>query len=280
MTKLISSFCSSLAFFAALTPVTSLAQTEAKAPEKPLWEAGLVSLGLSQQAYPGSDQQVNRALVLPYFIYRGEFLRADGETTGLRAVMSPSFELDVGFSAALGAGSDKLDARQGMPKLGTLLEFGPRLKWNLTPNQANRWRVELPLRGVFDVSDGFARKGLSFEPELQVERRLGDGWAVNAGASMVFGDRRLASTFYGVEPRYATAGRAAYSADAGLIASRLQAGFSKSMTPDWTVFGFLRAETVAGAANRDSPLVRRTTGASIGLGVSYRAFASSTPGAR
>ena len=33
--------------------------------------------------------------------------------------------------------------------------------------------------------------------------------------------------------------------------------------------GPFRVDTVHGAANRDSPLVRQTTGATVGLGVSY-----------
>jgi MipA family protein len=280
MKKPISSFLLVGAFAGCSVGTAAASTTEPAAPERPLWEVGAVSMALSQQAYPGSDEQVNRVLLLPYFLYRGEVLRADGETTGLRAVKTPRFEVDIGFAAALGAGNDGLEARRGMPKLGTMLEFGPRLKWNLTPDAPNRWRIELPLRGVFDVSDGFTNKGFSFEPEVQVERRLGQGWNLTAGASMVWGNRKLADTFYGVAPIYALPGRAAYSADAGLISSRLQAGFSKVLTPDWRVFGFVRAESVAGAANRDSPLVRRTTGASVGIGVSYRAFASSTPGVR
>jgi len=35
------------------------------------------------------------------------------------------------------------------------------------------------------------------------------------------------------------------------------------------LFGFARLDTVAGAANENSPLVRRSTGASVGLGVAY-----------
>src|SRR4051812_38195485 len=48
-----------------------------EAEPKPLWELGGVALGVSQQAYPGSSRQVHRGLALPFFIYRGPFLRAD-----------------------------------------------------------------------------------------------------------------------------------------------------------------------------------------------------------
>lgn len=97
----------------------------------PLWELGAFGVGVSQQAYPGSDQQVSRGLVLPYLVYRGRFLRADRETAGLRAIKTPSFELDVGVAGSFGAKSDDIKARSGMPDLGTLVEFGPRLRWNI-----------------------------------------------------------------------------------------------------------------------------------------------------
>lgn len=45
-----------------------------------------------------SDTRVSRLVGLPYFIYRGEVLRADRETAGLLALKRGSFELDVGFS--------------------------------------------------------------------------------------------------------------------------------------------------------------------------------------
>ena len=53
-------------------------------------------------------------------------------------------------------------------------------------------------------------------------------------------------------------------------------GFIRDLSPDWRLFGFARVDTVQGAANRDSPLVRQTTGATVGLGVSYTWLRSSS----
>ena len=115
----------------------------------PLWELGGLTVGVSQQACPGSDQQVQRALALPFFIYRGEVFRADRDTLGLRAFKTPEFELDIGVAGAFGSSSEELDARRGMRKLGTLVELGSRLKWNLGEAPDNgRWRAEFPLRAV------------------------------------------------------------------------------------------------------------------------------------
>ena len=62
----------------------------------------------------------------------------------------------------------------------------------------------------------------------------------------------------------------------GLIAWRLSTGMSHALGRDWRVFLFGRIDTVGGAANRASPLVRRETGASAGLGLTYTWLRSET----
>ncbi len=197
-------------------------------------------------------------------------LRADRGSVGLRALKTERFEIDVGFAGAFGSDSKDSDARRGMPDLGTLVEFGPRAKWWLGDDGAGgRWVLELPLRGVFDASDGFASRGLALEPELGYRRVTSGGWRSHASIGAVFGNRRLTDTFYGVAPAFANAERPAYEAGAGLIAWRLGLSLSRPLAPDWRMFGFARIDSVAGAANRDSPLVRRDTGVSVGLGLSW-----------
>lgn len=242
------------------------------ASTQPLWEFGVFAAGGRQPAYPGASTDVSRGLVLPYVVYRGPLLRIDRGSAALRALKTPSFELDVGFSGSLGSSSNDVPARRGMPDLGTLVEFGPRLNWTLNPDAPpadGRWRVELPLRGVFDLSDDFAHRGLAFEPSLNYGRRTRGGLGYGVGVGAVWGDRRLADTLYGVAPAFATTGRPAYTADSGLIAWRLSASLTRSLSPDWRVFAFGRYDSVSGAANQDSPLVQRRGGASVGIGLAY-----------
>jgi len=245
----------------------------------PRWEIGAAALGVSQQAYPGSDQQVQRGLLLPYFIYRGQWLRADNDSVGLRGVRTENFELDVGLAGAFGSNSNDIEARRGMPNLGTLVEFGPRAKWKLGAAPANgRWIVELPLRAVLDLSDSLAHRGWSLEPKLVYQRRADNAWRYNVAVSAIIADSKLANTFYGVAPPFATAGRNAYVAQPGLVAWRLSTSFTRSLGRDWRLLAFVRVDNVAGSANRDSPLQRQSTGWSTGIGVSYTWMRSSEPG--
>ena len=255
---------------AAATAVLPLCTWAQDAPGQPVWEVGAAAFGVSQQAYPGSDHQVRRALALPWFIYRGKVLRAEGDSAGLRAIKTPRFELDVGVAGSFGSNASDIEARRGMRNLGTLVEIGPRLRWNLTEvRDGGRWRLDLPLRGVFDLSDGLSHRGLAFQPALVYQRRTASAWSYGLSVSALIADERLADTFYEVAPRDARATRPAFDADAGLVAWRLGATVSRSLSRDWRVFGFARLDTVAGAANRASPLVRQTTGASAGIGISY-----------
>ncbi|WP_167772804.1 MipA/OmpV family protein [Ramlibacter humi] len=264
-----------LALAAALAALPAFAQDTSS---RPLWEVGAVGLYVGQQAYPGSARQVNRGIVLPWLLYRGRYLRADNEGVGVRAVHTPRYEFDVSAAAAFGSNASDDPVRRGMPNLGTLVEFGPRLKVNLGGNaQMGRWRLDLPVRGVFDLSHQLTYRGAVFQPGVSWSQRLPGAWTARAGASVLLADERLARTFYEVAPVYATAGRPAYQARSGLLATRLSASLSKDVARDWTVFGFARLDSVAGAANRASPLVRQVTGHTVGIGVSWTWMRSPEP---
>lgn len=185
----------------------------------PLWEIGGFGVGVSLQACPSSDQQVNRGLALPFLVYRGQFLRADRERAGLRAIATPRFEIDIGAAGAFGANSDDIDARRGIPNLGTLVEFGPRVKWNLgTGPGGGAWRLELPLRGVLDISERGTYRDLAFEPRLVFQLRANAGWGYMTSLSAIVADQRLAKTFYGEDPIVARVDRPAFEAQSGLVA--------------------------------------------------------------
>ena len=100
------------------------------------------------------------------------------------------------------------------------------------------------------------------------------GYSTSLG--LVFGDERLADTFYGVAPAFATAARPAYKAQSGLIMSRVSVNLFQNVTPNLRVFGFARLTSVDGAANPSSPLVKQTTGSTVGIGLVYTLARSET----
>jgi MipA family protein len=235
---------------------------------RPLWEAGISAIGLSSPAYPGAADRTSRGLALPWFIYRGPIFRADGDTVGARVLKTRTVEFDVGFAAALGASSEDVEVRKGMPDLGFQFEFGPRLRVNLArPTPSSVIRLDLPVRGVFEVEGGLNSRGLAFEPRLAYENRnIGGGWGLGASTSVVVGDRRFNEYLYGVPSNFATPTRPAYTAKAGLITPRAQFTLSHRLTDDVRLFAFTRYDFAGSGANRDSPLHLQSGGVSYGLG--------------
>lgn len=237
----------------------------------PLWEAGLFGFGISQPAYPGAADLASLIFGLPYLIYRGKYLRIDRGTVGVRAIRTERIELDVGFAASLGTRADNVEARRGMSDLGMLVEFGPRLKINLGEFHDGQYhsRIQIPLRGVFDLNDHLAFRGFASELQWVMDVELPDKWLVTSNLGVMAGDQQLADTFYRVAPAEATATRPRYDAKAGLIATRATLLASHYLDSGMRFVSYLRYDSVVGAANHDSPLVREDTGWTLGLGLMW-----------
>lgn len=237
----------------------------------PLWEAGVFGAGFVQPAYPGADEQTSLVLGLPFFIYRGEYLRVDRGTVGVRALKTPRTEVDIGFAASLGSRAADVQARSGMDDLGILLEFGPRLKINLgeSSETSSPSRIQFALRGVFDANDHLNYRGVAFEPQWVKDIRLDNGWLVSGSLGAIFGNQQLVDTFYRVAPSEATPTRSEYEAHSGLIALRANLFASHLLNEDVRFFSFLRFDSIEGSANHESPLIKRESGWSAGLGIAW-----------
>ncbi len=254
---------------ACLAATAAHAQSNGGPPAQPLWELGVAAGAVSTPSYPGASDRETRGLALPIFIYRGKVFRSDQGGIGARVFKSDKAELDIGLAASLPAESDDVAARAGMPDLGTLAEFGPRLKLRLARFDAySGLRADLPLRAVMEVRGGVRHQGYTFEPRLVYERRSADGkWVFDTQVAAVVGDAKINRYFYEVQPAFATATRAAYSADAGLILVRAGVFAARVINPDVRVYGFLRAENYGVGSNKNSPLHLKDNGVSAGLGL-------------
>lgn len=248
--------------------------------ELPVWEVGVIGGSVTMPAYPASDDRSSRGIVFPYLVYRGKVFRSDESGLLARLLRTERTELDIGFAASLPTRSGSVDARNGMPNLGALGEFGPRLKVKIGDLDTTRLRFELPVRAVIEARGGLRRQGWTAEPRLSWgteddTRRL----SVGTNFSAVFGNRQIQRYFYEVEPQYATPTRPAYAADSGLLLLRLGASANYKLTRDVRLYGYLRAESYSRGANRDSPLHIKSTGYSGGFAVAWIMARSKRPAA-
>lgn len=180
---------------------------------------------------------------------------------GLRPTTSAPLELDIGFS---NLGLDATDNRRSLGEPSRQwLGFGPRLQWNIGGGPADsRWRLDLPVRTVVDPGDGFTSRGLSFGPELVLERRSFSGWSYGASVGALVGDRRLSDAYFGGP------GRPALDTRSGLLAWRLGLSASRPLSTDWRLYTFARVDTARGASLGASP-TRDGMGLTVGAGVTW-----------
>lgn len=235
--------------------------------EEPLWELGAGVASLQLPHYRGSEQSRFWALPLPYFVYRGQFLRADRE--GARAVLLERslIEIDLSVAGSAPARSEGNRAREGMPDLAPTFEVGPNA--NLTFARGPDWKVELraPVRAAFTVQGSSRHIGWTASPYLTAEWVQG-GWDLGVRAGGLWGDRRFHGYIYDVAPEYATAARPAFRAAGGSAGWQATAGASRRFG-SWWVGAFVRADSVRGSAFAASPLVTQPDTWAAGIAVSW-----------
>lgn len=243
------------------------------AEEKPLWEAGMGVATVSFPAYRGSDQRQAFVLPTPYFVYRGEFLKADKD--GVRAQLFETDRVKVTVSGALSppAYSRDIQVREGMPDLRANFEVGPQLNLKLWESDDRRQELKLllPLRAAFTLERNPKSIGWVFHPKFNVD--FGgipglSGWNAGMQVGPLFGDRKQHQYFYGVDSASATVNRPAYQAKGGFAGMQYLLGVSKRYDKTW-VGAFLRYDSLRGASFADSPLVRTRNYVAGGVAVSW-----------
>ncbi|OBS09408.1 hypothetical protein Thpro_021736 [Acidihalobacter prosperus] len=248
--------------------------TSAQAELRPLWELGAGVGVTSIPAYRGARGEVNYILPLPYFVYRGRFLRSDRQ--GLRGVFYQGERVQINLSAYAGppVQSGQIPARAGMPNLSPSFEIGPSLQYVLIESPDLELDLRLPVRAAFTLS--FKPIGWISTPHLNLTLPdfRGSGWIVGASIGPNFADRRYHAYFYDVATAYARPGRPAYSATSGYSGSSVYLSASRRFGPYW-VGAFLRYDNLAGASFVSSPLVETQQYLAAGMGVSW-IFATSS----
>jgi outer membrane scaffolding protein for murein synthesis (MipA/OmpV family) len=245
--------------------------TAAAAKEEPLLEFGLGAGAIAFEDYRGSDTTHAYPLPVPYFIYNGNFLKADRE--GVRGTLFNQDWVEINLSGNLTTPVRNDRARSGMPDLESTLEVGPSFDFHLFASADShlKFDVRLPLRAASTVESSPHFIGGTFTPRLalDVADPLGfGGWHAGVLAGPLFADRRYNQYFYSVAPAYATASRPAYQATGGYAGTQTITALSKRFPRYW-VGAYVRYDTLAGAAFEASPLVRRDSYWSAGFGFAW-----------
>lgn len=238
-----------------------------RAADQPLWELGLGVAGLSLPHYRGAEKSSRWLLPVPYAVYRGDILRANRD--GVKVMLVDSERIDFDLSASATAPSDGGDepAREGMRDLAGTLELGPNLNLRLARGPGWKLEARLPVRAAFTLESRSRAIGWSAMPHINLDREW-QGWNLGAQVGWLWGSRRLHAHFYDVSPADATASRPLYRAGSGPAGWQSTLSLSRRDGPRW-IGAFVRADSLAGSALRDSPLVRRSGNVTAGFAVSW-----------
>jgi outer membrane scaffolding protein for murein synthesis (MipA/OmpV family) len=243
----------------------------AAASEEPLWEAGLGIAAFDFPDYRGSKESRGYLLPAPYFVYRGDFLKAD--RSGVRGSFIRNDAIDVNLS--LGASLPVRDnpAREGMPDLKPSVEAGPSLEINIWRSRTREAKLDLrlPVRLAMSVESHPRFIGGQVYPHANVDIHSPagfTGWNLGLQGGPVFTDRRYNRYFYSVAPEFATPGRPAYVAGGGYGGMQLLAAISKRFPKYW-IGAFARYDSLRGATFEASPLVTSKHYAAGGIAISW-----------
>jgi outer membrane protein len=248
---------------------SSLAQAE----ERPLWELGLGVGGLTLPDYRGANERHQYVFPVPYVVYRGEVFKADREGARAQLTMSDRIHVDINVGASVPVSSKQNKARAGMPNLDGSIEVGPALDVLAyrADDDSVKLRFRVPVSYGLTLGSHFGGNGWQAAPHVNLDlRKLPglDGWNLGLLTGPIYGSRARHAYFYDVAPQYATADRATYRASGGYAGTQFIGALSKRYDGMW-VGGFVRYDSLNGAAFADSPLVKSRSYVAGGVGVAW-----------
>ena len=211
---------------------------------------------------------------VPYFVYRGQFLKADRDGVRGELFDREYVELSLSVSATIPVNSDDNAARRGMPDLKPTIELGPSLELHLWRSADRTMKLDLvmPLRVPITLESSPRSLQLAVRAAAEHryrERRRSRGWNFGAGVGPVFAADKFHEYFYSV-PRAFRDGRAGPRTTPTAVTPACTCWLSLSKRfPKYWVGAFLRYDWLGGAEFDDSPLVRRQNYLAGGFGIAW-----------
>ncbi|MFD2165898.1 MipA/OmpV family protein [Thalassotalea euphylliae] len=248
--------------------------------DKPLpkWELGGVAAGFHSPLYPASSDSQDKALVVPYGIYRGDTIRVgDGSIVKAIALEAPRFKVDVSMAAAFNADSEDSKIREGMPDLDFLFEIGPQFRFLLSDSSieygadSEIW-LNVQTRAVFSTDFGsINHQGYTIQPQLSWRSKdlLWNDTVAFASLAPIWASEKLHDYFYQIDAQYETERRQQFNAKAGYLGTKVSLGSIFQIKPELSLFTAVQWGLWQGAENEDSALFEEDNNFSAVIGVRY-----------
>ena len=247
-----------------------------QADHRTLWELGAGAATLHAPLYRGSKITKDYSIPIPFVRYRGKIFAADEDGMRGKLYKTNHFEMDVSFAGSLPVPKDRGGAREDMPSLDPIIQFGPALKYFLSKSVSNNGKrvvtLKLPLRMAMSVGNPvLEHQGWAMSPNLnwlEQFRNKGANWRVSISVGPLFADAKYHNYFYQVDQKYETGQRLPYSAGGGYSGSRLSIRISRN-TKKLYLGLFARFDDLSNAKFVDSPLVETERYGVYGVAIAW-----------
>lgn len=228
---------------------------------KPSFDWGAGILAIYGNHYRGSNQAKLWLFPMPYFSYTSERLEAN--PSSIRGVLYKNERLSFKLSFMPGLRVQSKDnlARQGMNSLDYTAEVGPMVIVKMWQSRDEEFLLnfEWPLRQSFAIDFSFIKSvGFFTVPFLNLiykpiqKNRSGQ---FEFSISPMFADKNYHQYFYGVDQKYSSVDRPAYSAKGGYSGFQ-SAILANIKSKDFAIINFFRWDVLNKAAFVESPLVK------------------------
>ncbi len=227
----------------------------------PLYEYGIVGLAAHFPHYTGSNEYQTYAFPMPYFVYRGEIVKADRD--GIRGIFwrHKQIEMDISMSGNTPVGDNK--ARTGMEDLDAIGEAGPALNYYFFDHgERDAFFFQATLRAAFslDFDSGLDVGYEGYVSDISVifrDSRIFREQKVrfHASTGLRFADAEMHKYFYDVPLADVTPNRPYYEAEGGYGGLQISGSITKELTPAFWLSCYGRWVNIDGAVYEDSPLV-------------------------
>jgi len=237
--------------------------------KKPVLELGVGVMGLRYPVYLGASKQKTLLLPVPYIQYHGEAFEVDNSGVKKSLFDVDGLRVDMSLSGSLPVDSGSSALREGMEDLDFIFETGPKITYELWKEEAYTLSFHVPLRSVISTNfeDDISHRGFFTSPHFKLSQTHHDR-KISCSSGVVFASEDYHDYFYGVDAKYATAQRSAYSAKGGYGGFRNELGFSDQQG-SWVYDAYIIHYLLDGAVFEDSPLVEQKNGLFMQVSLSY-----------
>lgn len=239
--------------------------------QAPKWEAGVALGGQTLRDYRGSKERQTQAYPIPFFVYRGSFLKADRNGVRGEFLANDRLELNLSGETSLNGQSDDNALRQGMDELESAFELGPSINVNLSgENFSTGWQLRMPLRAVVTAGrSGVHHQGFTFNPRFTYTYpNLFGSWRGKVNFGVLYGSESYHDYYYSVDQQEVTKSRPYYEAHGGFSGYYFKSSMSRRKGDFWYAVS-LRYDNLREATFNDSPLVETEDYIAISFAIAW-----------